>query len=65
MTRINKDQNRTATLWLKNDSFLEIPEDMWPSYTRHEDRTAAARWHEITGLMVTIETVTKTTVDTR
>lgn len=63
--KINRDRTRTATLWLKNDTFLEIPEDQWPSYTHGDDSTAASRWHEITGLMVTIKTETLTTVDTR
>lgn len=62
---INRDLTRTATLWLKNDTFLEIPEDQWPPYTHGDDNTAARRWYEITGLMVTIKTETLTTYDIR
>ncbi len=65
MTKINRDRTRTATLWLKNDTYLEIPEDMWPPATHGDDEKAARAWAELTGLMVTIKTETLITVDTR
>jgi hypothetical protein len=65
MIHVNKDRTRIATLWLKNEMFLDIPEDMWPSSTHGDDHTAATEWSKITGLSVTIKTETLTTVDLR
>lgn len=65
MKRVRKARTRTATLWLKNDTFLEVPECMWPTYTHGDDHTAATRWHEITGLTVAVETTNKATVGTQ
>ena len=58
-------RTRTATLWLKDDTFLEIAEDQWPPITHGDDNHAARKWSEITGLSVTIKTETLTTVDLR
>lgn len=62
MTRINRNRTRTATLWLLDDSQFTIPEDDWPPCTHGDDDKAARCWARITGLPVTIETITNTTV---
>jgi hypothetical protein len=59
------DRTRTAILWLKDNSSLEIPEDNWPPSTHGDDDQAAQRWAKHTGLNVTIKTETLTTVDMR
>ena len=66
MIKIHRDRTRTTNLWLKNDTYLEIPEDMWPEdYQADTDDAAAEHWSDVTGLNVTIKTETLTTVDTR
>lgn len=62
---INKDRQRVARLWLLNDTMLEISEADWPPSTHGDDRKAAMTWHELTGLKVTIETVTYTTAENK
>jgi hypothetical protein len=62
VTQINRDRKRLASLWLKNESMLHIPEDDWPPCTHGDDDKAAQAWSEITGLTVTIETTINTTV---
>ena len=65
MTKFIRNRTRIATLWLKDGSFLEIPEDTWPPLTHGDDDRAAKQWAGLTGLSVTIKTEILTTVDLR
>lgn len=57
------DRNRVAILWLLDpaQTHLEIPEELWPPVTHGDDKDAARTWASITGLKVTIRTITQTT----
>jgi hypothetical protein len=59
------DRDRTATLWLLNGGFMEIPEeswsDLWDGARHHHDGLVALKLKELTGLKVTVRTVMQTT----
>lgn len=61
--KLHHDRTRIAQLWLLDDAqtILNIPEADWPPATHGDDKHAATRWHEITGLHVTILTTSLTT----
>lgn len=48
--------DRTAIIHLKDDTFLNIPEDMWPQDIQDKnDWDATEHWCDITGLHVAMK----------
>lgn len=56
------DVERTAVLWLKDGTFLEIPESQWASEDQNRVNTEVAySFVKKTGLKVSIKTTTNVT----